>query len=294
MRGKGQIHQLCKIGQPDYGVITNIGKSHLGELGSEKEIAIAKGELAQHLNDDNILVLNIDNPWTQLIKQMTKANVLTFGTFDKADIQFFDVRQSPGKSNFKFRHDGKIYDVQTDAPGIHIIENIAAAALIASSFSIEPEEIIEAVSSLSEFLSRQTIFDAGGLTVIDDTYNASPESIKKALDILNLYENRRRVAVLGNMAELGKQTENLHFRLGEYVVNSKVDLLITVGDLCANIYRGARSFGYENNYRHFETTEEAVAGVLDMLKKGDVVLVKGSRYMKMDHIVNMIRSTFGA
>lgn len=294
MRSKGQIHQLCEIGQPNCGIITNIGKSHLGEFGSEKEIAVAKGELAQYLNDNDVLALNIDNPWTQFIKKMTKANIVTFGTSEKADIRFFDVRQSPGLSSFKVKYKGEIHNAQTDTSGIHIIENIAAAAAIAVSTSMELEEIIKAISSLSEFLSRQAIFDIGDLTVIDDTYNASPESTKKGLDILSLYEDRRRVAVLGNMAELGGQAESLHFKLGEYVLKSGVDLLITVGDMGTHIYRGARSFGYTNNYEHFETTEEAADELPNMLKKGDVVLVKGSRCMSMERIVINIRSVFSA
>lgn len=294
MRGKGQIRQLCDISRPDYGVITNIGKSHLGELGSEKDIAMAKGELAGHLGSNSVLVVNADSTWTELITRMTRANIVTFGVSEKADVQIFEIEQTPASSKFKIKYRNQILSIKTDVAGFHMIENIAAAMATAISLSVKIEDIAQAVSNLSGYLSRQTVFNSGSLTVIDDTYNASPESTRKGLEVLSLYKNRRRVAVLGNMAELGKQAENLHFELGEYVVKSGVDLLITVGKLSSNIYRGARSFGCLREHAHFETTEAAVSGVAGMLEENDVVLVKGSRYMAMENIVDKIRSSVRA
>lgn len=288
MRGKGQIRELCEIALPNCGIITNIGKSHLQELGTEENIALAKGELAEHLGTGSVLALNADDSWTPLLSSMTASAVSTFGFSGSANVRITDFTEDNKGSSFYLSFDGEKTQIATDAPGVHIAQNIAAACVIAFSLGVKPDIISKAVSSLSAALSRQAMVRNGSVTIINDTYNANPDSMVKALNLFRLYKHRRKVAILGSMAELGGQSEALHFEVGKSVVDNGVDVLVTIGEQALSIFKGASSEGFKSLHKHYESPEIACRRLNGVINSNDIVLVKGSRFLKMERIVSKL------
>lgn len=288
MRGRGQIKKLCEIAMPDHGIITNIGKSHLEELGSEENIALAKAELGEALGSHSILALNSGDKWTPLVRKRSQAEIKTFGFSGDADCRISDLSESYDKMRFQMELSGSLLPVETDVPGRHMAENIAAASLIAFSLGVKPDIIVKTVQQLAGRLSRQSVVQTENITIINDTYNASPDSMERALNILRLYNGRRKIAVLGSMAELGKDEQKYHLELGRHVADSSVDILVTVGDLSLSIYEGAAGNGFGKRHEHYPTAAAASEKINEIINYNDVVLVKGSRFLKMEQIVGKL------
>lgn len=288
MRGKGQIKELCEIASPDFGIITNVGKSHLESLGTEEDIARAKGELAEYLGEDATLVLNAENTWTDLISTLTKAKILKFGFSEDSDFKIGAFKQDHKGMEFELRWPGEEILIKTDVPGKHIALNIASAASIAFSLGVKPDIIGKTVASLTGELSRQSVINKGNITIINDTYNANPDSMSKALQLLVLHNGKRKIAVLGSMAELGADSLKYHFELGIEVAGSNIDVLVTVGDPAFYIFKGANSHGYDKLHEHYDSADLASLQIGGLVKENDVVLVKGSRFMQMEQIVRKL------
>jgi UDP-N-acetylmuramoyl-tripeptide--D-alanyl-D-alanine ligase len=295
MRGAGQIAWLAEITRPTIGLITYIGYSHLELLGSREAIAEAKAELLSRLPVDGTAALPADDDYYALLRERVTpgAEIVSFGTDEKSpDVAYTVLEDSAERVRGLFSFRGERHEVTINAPGAHLLHNAAAALTAAWLLGIDLKPGIAALASWHGAPGRMAIRRAFcGATVIDDCYNASPESMKSALAALSHYKDKNRVAVLGEMRELGPATEAAHRQVAQAAAETEMRLLVTVGDnarlLASEVERlTAGSAGPE--IRHFDTTPDAADALPALIKSGDAVLIKGSRALAMERIVKAL------
>ncbi len=286
MRGRGQIAYLAQLARPQVGVVTNVGLSHLELLGSKDAIAESKAELVEALSPDGTAVLNADDEYFEVLAARSAAPVVSFGTSESADVRVSAVAVTPD-GRLQVRLTGRLIEAEITcgAMGRHHALNIAAAAAAAISAGAPAEWVATGLAAYETGEMRGRIVEApGGYTVVDDSYNAAPDSMRAALDLLADLPGDRKWAVLGDMKELGDASIDEHHEIGRAAADSGLAGLVTVGELGHHMAEGAREAGLA------EVTEAAdnaaAAGVIaSRLAAGDVVLVKGSRAMQMEEIV---------
>ncbi len=293
MRGPGEIDLLAKICRPTGGVITNVGETHLELLGAVENIARAKGELLDHIPDSGFALLHADS--LELIPQAgrCRGRVIYFGETEQAQIRLVSYRATARGSVFRVRLPGWEAEYALPLLGRHTAVNALAAVGTGLEFGLTEEEIRAGLANVRLSSLRQAIVETGTLTIINDSYNASPASVRAALEVLRDFSGGRpTVAVLGGMLELGPREVAAHREVGQACVQAAVDYLITVGELALGIADGARAAGLAENRIHCcHTTEEAVAAVRRVAPAGAVVLVKGSRYFRMEKVVEGLTGT---
>jgi len=290
----GEIAGLARIARPDCAVITNVGASHLAGLGSLAGVAREKGALAEALPRDGFLVLNAACRYAKELAARTSARVLTFsveGGAERGDLDARDLFFHPGGTTFRL--DG--HEVTSPLLGTHNVENLLGALAVARGLGFEFEELLPAVSQLSCARSRMERIELSGITLFDDCYNANPQSLRAAVRVLSgLHGYRRRVLVLGDMLELGELSAELHHELGREAARSGVDAILLVGTYVKAAAAGALEGGLGSSALvHFPTTDEAARGAADLVREGDVVLVKGSRGMLLERVVGALRTRWG-
>lgn len=297
-RGVGHIRYLCDIAPPHVGVVINVGVSHIGEFGSVEAIAEAKGELVEALPPAGIAVLNADDPRVRAMSARTKADVVFAGESAAAAVRALDVTlDERGRAAYTLLYQGGATPVRLAAAGRHQVGNSLLAAAVALRLGLAPAEVAEVLTGLRLPSGRRMdVFDRpDGVTVIDDSYNANPDSMGAALRALvAIAAGRRTVAVLGYMAELGDQEESGHTEVGRLAADLGVDRLVVVGHTASAYAAGAASaarWGGES----VEVTDQdaALAWLTAELRPDDVVLVKGSRYRTWQ-VVDALRPTVGA
>ncbi|MGI6295898.1 MAG: UDP-N-acetylmuramoyl-tripeptide--D-alanyl-D-alanine ligase [Armatimonadota bacterium] len=288
MRGVGQIDYLAKIAQPSIGVITNIHMSHIELLGSLDAIADAKGELLDHLPSDGTAILNADDRYFEYLRRRANCRIITFGEGTNAQVRAHSsVIDSGGCCSFKVTTENGDFDVYIPVPGEHNIKDALAAVAVGEVLGIDHQSIQSALTNFKAPEKRSKIVPSRkGCVVIDDTYNASPASVKSALKTLSMMEGGRKIAILGDMLELGDYASEAHLEIGRTAQRCGVDLLVVVGEYARLIARGAIDEGMPiGAINEFTDSPEAAAEVAGMVREGDVVLVKGSRALKMERIV---------
>ncbi len=291
MRGPGEIDRLAEIAEPEAGIITNIGISHIERLGSIEAIANAKGELFARLPESGIALMEAGNEWWDFLSKKAKCRVMGFGFSEKAEVRGSDLETDDrGCPIFNVWHEGKSARVRLSAPGEHNAINALAAIALGLAFGVSLNDSAERLRNCSLPEMRMKVSTtANGITVVDDTYNASPASMAAALRLMRTLRGDRKVAILGDMLELGKESESAHREIGELAVESGASLLICVGERAAGFAEGARYAGLpEKSIYKFESSEEATKVLRPLLQSGDVVLIKGSRMMKMELIVEAL------
>lgn len=288
MRGAGQIDYLAKIARPSIGVITNIHMSHIELLGSLDAIADAKGELLDHLPSDGTAILNADDRYFEYLRRRANCRIVTFGEGTNARIRAHSsVIDSNGCCSFNVTTDNGDFSIYVPVPGEHNIKDALAAIAVGEVLGINHESIQSALTNFKAPEKRSKIVPSRkGCMVIDDTYNASPASVKSALKTLSMMEGGRKIAILGDMLELGDYAVEAHLEIGRTAKKCGIDLLIVVGEYAKLIARGAIDEGMSvGAISEFNDAAEAAAEVAGMVREGDVVLVKGSRVLKMERIV---------
>jgi UDP-N-acetylmuramoyl-tripeptide--D-alanyl-D-alanine ligase len=285
-RGRGHIARLCRVARPDVGVVLNVGSAHLGEFGSADGIAVAKGELVEALPAEGTAVLNADDPRVIGMAPRTRARVVTTGRSPDADVRADDVvLDEAGRAGFTLVTGGVRAAVRLQVVGAHQVANALSAAGAALAAGMTPEDVAAALSAAvprSRWRMEVTRRD-DGVTVVNDAYNANPESMRAALAALAGLPARRRVAVLGAMAELGPGAAEEHERLGRDAVAAGVDLVVAVGPDAVGIADGALAAGAhedrDTDKGAVRVPDRAAARQLltEVLVPGDVVLVKASR-----------------
>jgi UDP-N-acetylmuramoyl-tripeptide--D-alanyl-D-alanine ligase len=287
MRGRGQIDALARMVQPQVGAITNIGVSHLELLGSREAIAGAKAELLDNLPGDGAAILNADDEFLTFLSERSPCRVVTFGRGEAADVQVREIVASEdGSTAFTLRGWWGEERIRVPAAGRHQAMNAAAAAAAAMTAGAKAEWLAPGLEAFEGAEMRTRIVRApGGFTVIDDCYNAAPDSMRVALELLADLPGARKWAALGDMKELGPLAADWHREVGELAAEMRLAGLITRGELGKDIAEGARGGLPGGAVAAAESNEEAAALLADRLSPGDVVLVKGSRAMKMEEIV---------
>ena len=291
MNHAGELDRLARMVRPKVGVITNVGPVHLEYLETLEGVARAKGELLDALPDDGIAVLNADDPHVMAQRSRTRAHLMTFGHKDGAEVRVRDIETQLSGTTFRL-DDGSTF--RLNIAGEHQVSNALAAIAVGRLMGIKNEDIHTALASLTPASMRMDVRMIGKLLLINDTYNANPVSTCAALHTLASASRGRRIAVLGDMLELGRESESAHRQVGQAVVNT-ADLLITVGERARSIADGARNAGMaEECVVVCASNRQAGDCIIESADDGDVILIKGSRGMKMEEIVADLEMNFGS
>jgi UDP-N-acetylmuramoyl-tripeptide--D-alanyl-D-alanine ligase len=292
MSGFGEISRLTSIVKPDIAIITNIGMSHIEKLGSRQNILKAKLEILEGLNSKGLVILNGDDNLLSGMRGLLGFRTKFFGMEEEVDFKAENIRLSGEKgSSFEIRIDSIDYEVEVPAPGIHNVYNALAAIATAIELEIPMENIIKGISSYLPEKMRMNIFEVSDMKIIDDTYNANPQSMEAALNVLaEIGNDGRKIAVLGDMLEMGDWADEAHMEIGKLAFLKGVNYIITVGDKGKKIAQGALAAGeYPDNVRMFDDNSSAWEFINGLIMPGDVILVKGSRGMKMEEITQKLK-----
>jgi len=292
MNKLGEIEILSRIVQPNIGVITNVHSSHLGPLRTVANIAQAKAEMIPFLNRnrENWLVLNKDNPWVDFFRKKATCKVITFALNSDADFKAYNIKDEGVRLKFDILLFGKeSVSVDLPFPGLFNIYNVLAASAVCYILGFSLDEIKKATESFSPPNLHYQIERCGKYNILNDCYNANPESMKSALYTLKNLKGGRKIAILGDMLELGERSSSLHRSLGEFVASLGIDALFTFGRFASDVVAGAKKEGLEDAF-FFESKENLLKELLDYISCGDWLLVKGSRETRMEELIDMLKS----
>lgn len=292
----GEIARLAEIAAPDIGLITNIGPAHLEGLGSIEAIREEKGALFEVMNGQGTAIINRDDDAIGILARRLRGDRITFGLEPGADVTARRIEAAgPEGSRFTLFIDGTGVPVRLASPGRHNVRNALAAAAAVRALGIGREEIAAGLAAFSPVPGRMEIRRLGnGAFVIMDTYNANPASMRESLMTLQgLREKGNAIAILGDMLELGKQAQELHEETGSLLAKTGVDRVFLKGPLSRSTAAGAVKKGFpEERIAFFDDPEELLDSLRSFLKKGDWILIKGSRKMKMEVAAESIISAF--
>ncbi|MER8011647.1 UDP-N-acetylmuramoyl-tripeptide--D-alanyl-D-alanine ligase [Streptomyces sp. NPDC094149] len=299
-RGIGHIRYLTELTPPRIGLVLNVGSAHIGEFGGREQIAQAKGELVESLPEDGAAILNADDPLVRAMASRTKAKVVLFGETDEADVRAENVRLTDtGQPAFRLHTPSGASDVTMRLYGEHHVSNALAAAAVAHELGMSASEIATALSE-ADSLSRwrmEVTERPDGVTIVNDAYNANPESMRAALRALAaMGKGRRTWAVLGKMAELGDEALAEHDAVGRLAVRLNVGKLVAVGGREASwLQLGAYNEGsWGEESVHVSDAQAAVDLLRSELRPGDVVLVKASRSVGLESVAQALLETGAA
>lgn len=294
MNHSGEISNLTKIAKPTISVITNIGTSHIGNLGSRENILKAKLEILEGM-DRKILVINNDNDLLNKYYLENKdMEIYTYGIKNKSDVMAENINLNENNSEFICNLKGEKFKVKVPVGGIHFIYNALCAATVGKLLSLSNEQIKQGIETFELTKKRMDITELeNGVTIINDSYNASFESMQASLKYLSGLKNDRKIAVLGDMFELGEYSKELHEKVGKEVVKNNIDILICGGENAKYIVKAAKDSGMNEKYIfYFEDKEKMKIFIRENWKKGDAILFKASNGMKFFEIVEYLLKQF--
>ena len=287
---EGDIRELCEIALPNIGILTCAGKGHLEYFKTIEKVAKTKAELLEFLNGFGIAVVNGEDDYLRPYYSRMK-DIIQFGFFDEADIRGFIISENENFGTLlKINDEIEIY---LRVPGRKNMTNALAAASTARILDISFSVIKEGLESYKPFTGRLQVKRTGDFNIIDDTYNSNPESLSEAISILGSQKiSGKKFAILGDMLELGDYSETEHKNMGKLLVENKIDYVLTFGNLAKCISDECNRMNHKNS-RHFENKSKITEFLKNMIKKNDLVLVKGSRGMKMEEIVKDLEDIYG-
>ncbi len=289
MNHPGEIAPLAALAAPDVAIITNVGLAHIEHMGTREAIAQEKGMLAEALQPGGTLILRAHDEFAKGIAARTKADTV-FAGIDAGDVQATHLRPHFTGTKFELRTEGRSVEAEIPVPGEHMVRNAVLAAAAGRVFGLSLEACADGLRKLRLTKGRLEHKVVRGLQILDDTYNANPDSMTAALRTLaSLPAAGRRIAVLGRMGELGVESEPGHRSVGEAAAREHIDYVIGVGPEAEWIADAAYRGGIEHVLK-VGTNEEATAAVMEFAKPGDVVLVKGSRSARMERIVEGLQT----
>lgn len=301
MSGFGEILRLAEIAKPETAVITNIGLAHIEKLGSKENILKAKLEIIEKMNDDGAVILNGDDPLLWSLSGTLPFETLYYGIENKAcDIVAENIKKYSSGTEFTVKIDGTEHTFETGVPGGHHVYNALAAILVGIRYGVSWGSIAAGVKKFVPDGMRQNIITLNNYVIIKDCYNASPDSMKSGIEVLETtLSNKRektyeRVAVLGDMLELGDISPEEHKKVGALVAKSRINRLVTVGKMAEYIAKGAVEEGFSASDTFcFKDNEAAIRSLYSVIKPGDIVLFKASRGMKLEEIAEYLEKTDG-
>ena len=289
MRGLGQIAALAPVAAPSIGIVTNVCEVHMELLGSIENIAKAKAELVQAIPAGGTVILNVDDARVAAMRSLAAdgVRVLTYGFGADADVRAEALRLTSDGSQFMVTWNNERHDYSIPLAGRHNVSNALAALAVGFVLGYTPQEMQTGLQRLAVTKMRYEVHEVGAWTFINDAYNASPSSMAAALETTaNLYEGRK-IAVLGDMLELGDAAEEAHRRIGRRVAELGFAALVTYGPQSRWIHTAAEATGCPICC-HAETHEAAAERLRTLLRDGDTVLFKGSRGMKMEAVIALL------
>jgi UDP-N-acetylmuramoyl-tripeptide--D-alanyl-D-alanine ligase len=290
MNHPGEIAPLARLAAPDVAIITNIGVAHIEFMGSREAIAQEKGELAAAIDENGTVILNADDEFSESIAKRVRARVIRAG-IRNGEIRAEEIRQSSEGTEFTILERAHRARAQLPVPGLHMVQNALLAVAAGRVFGLTLEECAAGLAATPLTKARLQMREINGVQFIDDSYNANPDSMKAALRTLaELETDGRRIAVLGEMGELGSESERGHREVGEVAAEVALDQLITVGKTAAAI---AKAAGLTKSLTA-KTHEEAADWVTENTSAGDLVLVKGSRSARMERVIEEFAKRSGA
>ena len=285
----GEMSVLASITRPDICVFTNIGDCHLEDLGDREGVFKAKGEMFDYCKKDAKIVLNGDDAILKKQKEIKGIRPCFYGFSEGCDVCAEDyVSLGMDGSSVRIRTPEETFEVRVPAPGKHMAANALAAAAVGRLLGLKSEEIARGIASYEPVGGRFNVTDTGTFRVIDDCYNANPVSMKASLESLS-FGTGRKVAVLGDMGELGSSTEELHRSVGAFFGTAKIDVLCCAGPLSRNIYEAAKEADADLEAHWFPTKEELESALPGILKKKDTILVKASHFCGFGTVVKIIK-----
>lgn len=295
---RGELTRLCEIAAPTMAVITNIGPTHLERLGRIENVAEAKGEILGFIKSDGVCVLNRDDTFFDVFKAKAPGRVVSFGMSPLADVytEAADIAvDGRFMDSMRFRlvsPPGEV-DINMHVIGLHNLYNALCAAATAYALGAQMEDIKYGLEKFTPVKMRSVIENVGGVYIINDTYNANPASMVAAIDTLkSLKEGKRKFVVLGDMLELGNNAATAHRDLGIYIAGAGIDGLISVGEFADYVADGAINAGMaEDRVATYKDYSQTVEKIKQWLNRGDILLVKGSRGMKMERIVEGLKES---
>jgi UDP-N-acetylmuramoyl-tripeptide--D-alanyl-D-alanine ligase len=274
MNHAGEIRDLCAIARPNIGMVTNVGHAHMEAFDSIEGVAAAKRELIEALPADGVAVLNADDPLVERFRDAHRGRTITFGLSEGADVRATDVELTG--EGLRFDVDGVPFE--SSLAGRHNLLNLLAGIAVASLFGIRPRELTGVVKEFTPGAMRGERFVHNGILILNDCYNSNPDAARAMIDALRDTPAKRRIAVLGEMLELGRWAESLHREVGRYVASSGIDVLVGIRGEACHLVDAAKEAGHAVDAAFF-FSDAAAAG--DQLRKivqpGDAILFKGSR-----------------
>ncbi|MDB4847482.1 UDP-N-acetylmuramoyl-tripeptide--D-alanyl-D-alanine ligase [Candidatus Pseudothioglobus singularis] len=272
-----EISLLCSIASPNISIITNANNAHLGEFGSEENLVKAKGEILESLTKDSVALINISSTHKETWHEMSGTQSLTF--FGKGSgIYPSEITGSKSHINFNLNYSNASLNVNLSMIGLHQVDNALAAAACAIALGIEPDVIKKGLENTLPEKGRLELIELENFKILDDSYNANPESMKAAIDCIGNFSGEK-VLVLGSMGELGIDSKKLHQEIGDYVRQSKIDHLLTIGE-DAKEYQGQQFEDINSISKSIQTNHQ-----------GSTILIKGSRMMRLNELVdNLVNS----
>lgn len=279
----GEISLLSKIAKPTISVITNVGTAHIGNLGSRENILKAKLEILDGMSNDGVLVINNDNDLLHeyYLKNIDK-NILTFGINNESKVMARDIVLDEKYSTFNYLNN----EIKVNIPGEVFVLNSLCALLVGSHFNISLDKIKLGISNFELTKRRMEIEIINGITIINDCYNANFDSMKNAIDYLGSLKRKRKIAILGDMLELGTYSYQLHSDLGKVINDNNIDIVITVGNeakyIVENLNNNIQTYSFNNNI-------DAINLIKEITKEEDAILIKSSYGMKFIEIYNALK-----
>ncbi len=284
MNHPGEVAALAKLAAPDVAILTNIGVAHIEFMGSREAIAVEKGALVKAVDAQGTVILNADDPFTASIAARARAKVILAGT-TAGTIRASEISQSGSGTDFTMLEGAHRCRAQLPVPGLHMVQNAMLAVAAGRVFGLSLEDCAAGLVAAPLTKARLQIKEIHGVQFIDDTYNANPESMKAALrTLVELDADGKRIAVLGEMGELGSESERGHREVGETAATFGIDQLITIGDLGELIARAAQAGGLEKTTA-VRSTSEAAELLGEIAELGDLILVKGSRSARTERVI---------
>lgn len=282
----GEMSRIAAVVKPTCAVMTNIGVSHIEFMKTRENILREKAHIADYLPGGGALFVNGDDDLLPTLKDSLGGKVVTFGLGPGCDWRAYGLNEADKGTFFTCQSPtGEKTELFVPAAGEHNVRNALAAMAVARYLGVPAEDAVRAISAYKAPAMRQQVVEVNGLLIIDDSYNASPDSMRSAIDVLHSRKvTGKRVAVLADMLELGDFSQQGHREVGEYAREKGVDLLVGVGPLAKEI-----AAGYGDGAQWFEDNGQAVAYLKEVLQDGDAVLVKGSRGMQTDQIVAALK-----
>ncbi|EJO5346598.1 UDP-N-acetylmuramoyl-tripeptide--D-alanyl-D-alanine ligase [Clostridium botulinum] len=290
MNHLNEIHNMAEAAKPDIAIITNIGISHIENLGSRENILKAKLEITDFFKEDSVLIVNGDNDLLSNFKS-NKYKVCKIGTDKKFDFNGDNLFLQEDSIEFDVLEQGQIAykSFNVNVPGKHNMLNSLTAIACGKAFGISYADIQKGIKKLKATSMRLDIIKENKFTIINDCYNASPDSMKAAIDVMKNIKGKRTIALLGSMKELGSESYKAHRQVAEYAKNQGIDLLFSVGE-----FNDAYNEGFveknKDNYKSFLNNEKAAKYIKSIIRDGDVILVKASRAMKLEEVIKELRT----